>query len=63
MLIYGSAMMGWLMVQIGPMIAYAMISGFHRTQVMRLNFNQKRIENEWGPEVTQFDKPHSEDDE
>jgi hypothetical protein len=53
-IIYGAALIGLMMVRIAPAIAYAMISGFHSTQVARLTQNQKRIENEWGPEVTQF---------
>ena len=54
LLIYGSALFGFMLIRIGPMIAHTMINGFHRTQVARLSRNQKRIENEWGQEVTQF---------
>lgn len=53
-IIYGSALIGWMMVRTAPMIAHTLITGFHQTQVMRLGRNQRNIENEWGKEVTQF---------
>lgn len=53
-IIYGSALIGWMLVQIGPMMAQVFIHGFHQTQLARLNHLQKKIESEWGPEVTQF---------
>ncbi len=56
MIIYGSAFIGWLMVKTAPMIALTLINGFHGTQIARLKSNQRRIENEWGKEVTQFSK-------
>lgn len=62
-LIYGSALIGWLMVRVTPMLARSMISGFHSTQVLRLKSNQKRIETEWGQEVTQFSKREEEEDD
>ena len=62
-LIYGSALVGFFLIRLAPMIAHTMINGFHRTQVARLARNQKRIENEWGQEVTQFSQHHHEEDE
>lgn len=59
-IIYGSALIGWMMVRGMPMIAYSFINGFHSTQIMRLRGNQKRIENEWGPEVTRLSRKNRE---
>ncbi len=55
-IIYASAFMGWLLVQICPMIAQGMIVGYHQSQIGRMRYMQRKIENEWGPEVTQFSK-------
>lgn len=57
LIIYGAAMMGWLLVQICPLLAQMMISGYHQSQLARYERLQKRIEEEWGPEVTQFSQP------
>lgn len=62
-MIYGFAFMGWLMVKIAPLVALSLISGFHGTQILRLKGNQRRIENEWGKEVTQFSKKPDEDED
>ncbi len=63
LLVYGSALIGLLMVRVMPMIAHTLIGGFHTTQIARLSKNQKRIENEWGDEVTQFSKEQEEEKE
>ena len=60
-IIYGSALIGWLIVQICPMIAQVMIGSLHHTQISRITHLQKKIENEWGPEVVQFEKDPEED--
>jgi hypothetical protein len=59
-IIYGAALMGWLLIKICPLIAQMMISGYHQSQLTRFERLQKRIESEWGPEVTQFSQiePH-----
>lgn len=61
-IIYGSALMGLLMIRTAPTIAHTLISGFHQTQIAMLGRYQKRIEMEWGEEVTQFSKKEDEDD-
>ncbi len=61
LIIYGSAMIGFLLIRLAPMIAHMMISGFHSTQVIRLSRNQKRIESEWGQEVTQFSRENEDE--
>lgn len=53
-IIYGSALIGWMLVKICPMIAQVGIAGYHQSQLARFERLQKRIESEWGPEVTQF---------
>ena len=55
-LIYGSALIGWMIVRVAPMVAHTFINGFHSTQIMRLRSNQQRIEKEWGPEVTRLSR-------
>lgn len=62
MLIYGSALIGWALVRVAPMVAMTFIGGFHGTQIAMLRNNQKRIENEWGAEVTQFSRSDHEDE-
>lgn len=56
--IYGSALMGWLLVRFCPMLAQVMVKGMHQTQIMRYEWVQKKLENEWGDEVRQFDGQH-----
>lgn len=53
-IIYGSAAFGALLISITPLVAQTLIGRLHQTQVMRLQRAQKKIENEWGKEVTQF---------
>lgn len=53
-IIYGAAGMGLLLTNITPLIAHALINGMHQTQINRLQRAQKKIEQEWGREVTQF---------
>lgn len=52
--IYGSAMMGLLLIKICPLLAQAMVKGVHQTQIKRYEWVQKKLEGEWGPEVAQF---------
>ncbi len=56
LIIYGAAMMGLLLVRVCPILAQMMISGHHRAQLARFERLQKRIENEWGPEVREFSR-------
>ncbi|MFM9889460.1 MAG: hypothetical protein ACKVOE_02265 [Rickettsiales bacterium] len=56
-IIYISALIGWMLIQICPMIAQIFITGLHQTQIGRMKALQKKIEGEWGPEVTQFSHP------
>lgn len=62
-IIYGSALVGWMLVKVCPMAAQAMVAGVHQTQLMRYEWLQKKLEGEWGPEVTQFsgENAHHED--
>lgn len=53
-IIYGAAFMGWLLVQTCPMFAQSIVRNYHQGQVARFERMQKKIESEWGPEVTQF---------
>ncbi len=60
--IYGSAMCGYLMVMVMPMLTHVMFSRFHVEQVVKIEGNLKKIESEWGDEVTKFSKkPEAED--
>lgn len=52
--IYGSACLGWLLVFICPMISQIMVAGVHQAQLARYEWLQKKLESEWGQEVTQF---------
>ncbi len=52
--VYGSALMGFLLVAVCPMMAQTMVDALHRGQISRYQRLQKKLENEWGPEVTQF---------
>ncbi|MFZ4542267.1 MAG: hypothetical protein ACOYNL_10845 [Rickettsiales bacterium] len=53
-IIYGAALLGWMLVKVCPMVAQAMVAGVHQTQFMRYDWLQKKLENEWGDEVKQF---------
>lgn len=59
--IYGSALMGWLLVQICPTLSQIMVIGFHQSQAARIQNLQKKIVSEWGKEVTEFGKETDED--
>lgn len=54
MIVFGAAGIGIMINAIGPMIARSMICKLHESQVARLQRSQKKIESEWGREVTQF---------
>ena len=53
-IIYGSAIMGWILVKACPIFAHVMVEGMHKTQFMRIEWLQKKLESEWGDEVKQF---------
>ncbi len=53
-IIYGSAMIGWMLVKTCPIAAHAMVLGMHQTQLKRFDWLQKKLESEWGEEVKQF---------
>jgi hypothetical protein len=53
-IIYGSALIGWLLIKVCPMLAQTMVAGVHQTQFMRYDWLQKKLESEWGDEVRQF---------
>ena len=53
-IIYGSAMIGWLLIKVCPMLALTMVTGVHQTQFIRYDWLQKKLESEWGEEVKQF---------
>lgn len=55
-IIYGSAFIGWLLVKVCPMIAQMFIVGYNQSLLERYENLQKRIESEWGVEVTQFNQ-------
>jgi hypothetical protein len=61
-IIYGAALMGWLLVQICPTLSQVMVVGFHNSQAARIQHLQKKILSEWGNEVTEFSKIHDETD-
>ena len=61
MLIYGAALMGLMLVNMMSSLAQVMVSTFHKNHVVNLNNNQKKIEQEWGHEVTQFSHPDTPD--
>jgi len=52
--IYAAATMGWLATQLCPIIAMAIIQNVHLGQIFRIKHMQKKLEAEWGPEVTQL---------
>jgi hypothetical protein len=53
-IIYGSALVGLVLVKACPILAQAMVAGMHQTQTARCEWLQRKLENEWGPEVKQF---------
>ncbi len=58
-IIYSSAIIGWLLVKVCPIIAHAMVTGMHQTQLVRFDWLQKKLEGEWGEEVKQFSGDHT----
>lgn len=52
--VYGAALIGWLLVLVCPMLAQSMVLKVHQAQLARYSQLQKKLEGEWGPEVTQF---------
>jgi hypothetical protein len=54
LIIYGSAFLGWLLVKVCPMITQMMVAALHQTHLLRYEWLQKKLENEWGDEVKQF---------
>ena len=53
-MIYGAALIGWLLILVCPMLAQALVAGMHQTQFSRYDWLQKKLESEWGAEVKQF---------
>ncbi len=53
-IVYGAAFVGYLLTIIAPLAAQALIGGMHQTQVRGLQRAQKKIEKEWGNEITKF---------
>lgn len=53
-IIYGAALVGYLLTAIAPLLAQTMIGSMNQTQVRSLQRAQKKIEKEWGTEVTKF---------
>ncbi len=52
--VFGAACMGYILTTITPMIAQMLIGSLHNTQVRGLQRSQKKIEKEWGAEITKF---------
>ena len=53
-IIYGSAMVGWMLILFCPMVAQIMVAGVNQTQFLRYDTLRKKLEGEWGEEVKQF---------
>lgn len=53
-IVYGAAFIGYLLTIVAPLVAQALIGGMHQTQVRGLQRAQKKIEKEWGNEITKF---------
>ena len=62
-IIYGSAMMGWLLILVCPMIAQIMVVGVNQTQFLHYEGLRKKLESEWGDEVKQFSNNPSRDNQ
>jgi uncharacterized membrane protein len=54
MVVFGSATGGLLLTLLGPIIGEILITSLHQTQVRNLQRAQKRIEKEWGSEISRF---------
>lgn len=52
--IYGAAFIGYLLTIVAPLMAQAMIGSLNQTQVRGLQRAQKKIEKEWGHEISKF---------
>lgn len=55
-IIYGAALSGYVLVSITPILTHVFLGRFHVGQVQRIEGVLKRIEGEWGEEVTKFSK-------
>lgn len=55
-LIFGAALVGWLLSEICPMIAQMMVGSMHQAHISRIERMQRKIEGEWGNEVVQITK-------
>ena len=62
LIIYGSAMCGYLLVASMPVVAHVLFSKLHVGQVERIEKKLKDIEMEWGDDVTKFSKKAEADD-
>lgn len=51
LIIYGSSGMGWGIVWMAPQIALILISGYNEAKIMRLQYHQRKLLEEWGPEI------------
>ena len=60
-IIYGTAFTGWLLVKICPLLMESMVDKMNKAQLARYESLQKKLEEEWGPEVKQFsgDQPQA----
>ena len=54
MVVFGAALGGLLLTLLGPIVAEMLLSSLHQTQIRSLQRAQKRIEKEWGSEITRF---------
>jgi hypothetical protein len=49
---YGAGLLGWAIVWMSPSIAMLVLGGVYRGRVLHMQHVQKRLEEEWGQEVT-----------
>lgn len=54
MVVFGAAMGGFLLTTLTPVIAQVLVNSLHQTQVRGLQRAQKKIEKEWGSEISRF---------
>ncbi len=52
--VFGAAACGYILTNITPIIAQMLIGSLHNNQVRGLERSQKKIEKEWGNEITKF---------
>ena len=50
-LIFGAALVGWLLSEICPMISQVLVGSMHQAHISRIERMQRKIEGEWGQEV------------